>query len=92
MQFWQGWNLLLWRYVCDGAEAVILCEGVLVEQQPLRQTQLGPFYAVARQRMNLCYMFMGQNEVVPWSIHISCHLFFTQGSGVNTQHYLKKTV
>lgn len=49
----------------DGAEAVILCEGVLMEQQPLRQAQFRALCTIARQRMNLCYMFMGQNEVVP---------------------------
>lgn len=34
-------DLLLGRDVCDGPEAVVLGEGVAVEQQPLWQAQLG---------------------------------------------------
>lgn len=49
----------------DGAEAVILGEGVLMEQHPLWQAQLGALGSVARQRMDLCHMLMGHNEVVP---------------------------
>lgn len=48
-----------------GAEAVVLREGMLVEQHPLRQAQLRALGSVARQRMDLCHVFMGQNEVVP---------------------------
>ena len=57
-----------------GAEAVVLREGVLVEQHPLRQAQLGALGSIGRQRMDLCHMLMGQDEVVPRSIHISRHL------------------
>lgn len=57
-----------------GAEAVVLREGVLVEQHPLRKTQFWALGSVARERMDLCHMLMCQNEVVPGSIHIPGHL------------------
>lgn len=56
------------------AEAVVLREWVLMEQHPLRQAQLGALGSVARQGMDLGHMLMGQDEVVPWSIHIPRHL------------------
>lgn len=49
----------------DGAEAVVLREGVLMEQYPLWQAQFGALGAITRQRMDLCHMLVGQNEVVP---------------------------
>lgn len=48
----------------DGAETVVLGEGVLMEQHPLWQAQLRALGSIARQRMDLCHMLMGQNEVV----------------------------
>lgn len=58
-------DLLLGCYVCYSSEAVVLGEGVLVEQHPLRQAQLGALGAVARVRVELGHMFMGKNEIVP---------------------------
>lgn len=45
-----------------------------MEQHPLRQAQLGTLGSVARQRMDLRYVLVGYNKVVPRSIHITCHL------------------
>ena len=58
-------DLLLRCYVGDGAEAVVLGKGVLMEQHPLWQAQLGALGSIARQRMDLCHMLIGHDEVVP---------------------------
>lgn len=47
------------------SEAVVFREGMLMEQQPLRQAQPGALGSEARQRMDLSGVFMGENEVVP---------------------------
>jgi len=57
-----------------GAEAVVLGEGVLVEQHPLRKAQFGGPRSVPRQRVELCHVLMGEDQVVPRSIHILRHL------------------
>lgn len=60
--------------MCDGAEAVVLREGVLVEQQPLRQSLARAPGSVSGQRVHLGHVFVGQDEVVARSIHITRHL------------------
>lgn len=52
-----------------------------MEQHPLRQAQLGTLGSVARQRMDLRYVLVGYNKVVPTSIHITCHLGKRVGAG-----------
>lgn len=64
-------DLHLWWDLCDGPNAVVVGEVVLVEQNPLRQTQFMSFCSVSRQTVNLSHVFIQQHEVIPRAVHIS---------------------
>ncbi len=57
--------------LCDGADAVVVGEVVLVEQNPLRQIQFMSFCSITRQTVNLSHVFVQQHEVIPRTVHIS---------------------
>ena len=59
---------------CDGPQAVVLPEGEVVEQDPLRQAQLGGSGSVARQGVDLGHMLIGQDQVVPRAVRLLGHL------------------
>lgn len=60
--------------VRDGAQAVVLGEGVAVEEQPLRQAQPGALGPVGRLRVQLSHVLVGENQVVPSAVHVPRHL------------------
>lgn len=67
-------DLLLGGDVRDGPEAVVLGEGVAVEQQPLRQAQLAALGPVGGLRVQLSHVLVGEDEVIPCAVHVPCHL------------------
>ncbi len=64
----------------DGADAVVFGRVVLVEHNPLRQTQFMSFCSVTRQTVNLSHVFVQQHEVIPRTVHISGDLRHTRAS------------
>lgn len=57
-----------------GSHAVVLREGVVVENDPLGQPQLVRLGSVGRVRVNVGHVLMCQNEVVSRSVHVSSNL------------------
>uniref|UniRef100_A0A8C5FSN5 Uncharacterized protein n=1 Tax=Gadus morhua TaxID=8049 RepID=A0A8C5FSN5_GADMO len=67
-------SVLFGSDACDGPQTVVLPEGEVVEQDPLRQPQLGGPGSVSRQGVYLGHVFIGQDQVVPRAVCLLGHL------------------